>query len=98
MLQSHVSGEKTPSFSFLFSPQPLLIYARIDPLVYTGWIAKALQQDPRTVIGKRLPFAIDPDGLVAACSAAEGLFSKAGTLADLDGAALLQPGAIASSP
>jgi len=68
------------------SPQSLLIYARMDPLVYTGWIAQALQQDPCTITGKRLPFAIDADGLVAACSAAEGLFSKADELADIDGA------------
>ena len=67
------------------SPQSLLIYARMDPLVYTGWIAQALQQDPCTITGKRLPFAIDADGLVAACSAAEGLFSKADELANIDG-------------
>ena len=68
------------------SPQSLLIYARMDPLVYTGWIARALQQDPCTITGKRLPFAIDTDALVAACTAAEGLFSKADELADLVGA------------
>jgi hypothetical protein len=59
------------------SPQSLLIYARMDPLVYTSWITKALQQDPRTITGRRLPFAIDPDNLVAACAAAENLFTAA---------------------
>jgi hypothetical protein len=79
------------------SPQSLLIYARMDPLVYTGWITQALQQDPCTITGKRLPFPIDSDGLVAACAAAEGLFSKADALAELDLASLL-PGGFPSSP
>lgn len=66
------------------SPQSLLIYARMDPRDYTAWIERALRQDPQTVTGKRLPFAIDEDGFIAACAMAEGAFGKADELAGLD--------------
>jgi len=53
------------------STQSILIYARMDSLEYTTWTARALAQDPSTITGRRLPFPVDADNLVAFCAATE---------------------------
>ena len=59
------------------SDESILIYARMDPEVYTSWVKKALSQETASITGLRLPFAIDNDDAMATFSKAEADFASA---------------------
>ena len=49
----------------------------MNPEEYTKWISAALLQETSTITGRRLPFAIDADQIVATFAAAESCFTAA---------------------
>ena len=59
------------------SDESILIYARMDPEVYTSWVKKALSQETASITGLRLPFAIDNDDAMATFSKVEAHFASA---------------------
>jgi hypothetical protein len=59
------------------SDESILIYARMDPEVHTGWVKKALKQETASITGLRLPFAIDNDDVAATFNKAVAFFASA---------------------
>ncbi len=77
LLAAGCSHEKIQALARWRSEESILIYGRMDPEEYTKWISAALLQETSTITGRRLPFAIDADQIVATFAAAESCFTAA---------------------
>ncbi len=69
------------------SVESVLIYARINPGDYTGWVSKAMLQAASSTVTKNLP-VIDDHNSYAALQAASSFFARSVEPPDHDEAAM----------